>query len=562
MIVLSPLLTTLLLLVSLTLGAPASVTSTAFKSPLDDPWAILCKLPIVRLIASLCPRETSSSTMSISTPIGTAEGVVDISGVNRFAVRYATAARWAESYVSTTWALPNGATNASGLPLACPQQGVDDSAFSEDCLSMLVYVPQSFNPSSSVPVFMWVHGGSFIEGSATDAGLDGSNLAIATQSIVVVIQYRLGALGLMVPDGSTNLALMDVINALTFVNKNIAAFGGDNSRVTIAGQSSGATMIRSLLAVPSASYLFQSAILQSDPMDYGFQSSTTQKTLQSAYNNLINCAATDYVCQNALSVDDILNAQGTLFNEAFNLDASAGAGEPLRPVNDGTLITSPLDSTAPFPSVNKPILVSTVLNEAALTIYGDEFTSALPEDEFLPVCQASLGDSRANAVANASFYKPLAVDGSEDAREQLQELGTDYVWRCSSWTFARNWISNGGSAYVGRYSVGATYPGNEEVPICTETGVVCHQDDIEIVFGTVPNPTGVQSALMKEMQARYKAFMLTGSPNVPAYPPWAEATSSDVHALNLGGSGEVAAGSCDPSFWGAAVPYDYQVFGI
>ncbi|KAF8831006.1 hypothetical protein HHX47_DHR1000022 [Lentinula edodes] len=535
------LLTTLLLLVSSTFGAPASIVSTAFKSPSDDPWAILCKLSIVRLIANgLCPRQSSSSVVSVSTPAGIAEGAVDLSGVNRFAVRYASAARWAESQVSTTWALPNGATNASGLPLVCPQQGVDDSTFSEDCLSMLIYVPDSFSPSSSVPIFMWVHGGSFIEGSATDAGLDGSNLALATQSIVVVIQYRLGALGLMVPDGSTNLALKDVINALTFVNQNIAAFGGDNSRVTIAGQSSGATMIRSLLAVPSASHLFQSAILQSDPMDYGFQNSA---------------------CQNALSVDAILNAQGTLFNEASNLDASAGAGEPLRPVNDGTLITSPLDSTAAFPSVNKPILVSTVLDEAALTI-GSEFSSALPEDEFLPICQASLGDSRAAAVANASFYKPVSVDGSEDARQQLQLLGTDYVWRCSSWTFARNWISNGGSAYVGRYSVGATYPGNEEVSFCTEPGAVCHQDDIEIVFGTVPNPNAAQSALTKEMQARYKAFMLTGSPNVPAYPPWTEATSSDVHALNLGGSGEVAAGSCDPSFWGAAVPYDYQVFGI
>ncbi|KAJ3927000.1 MAG: alpha/beta-hydrolase [Lentinula lateritia] len=556
------LLTTLLLLVSSVLGAPASIVSTAFKSPSDDPWTILCKLSIVRLIADgLCPRQSSGSAVSVSTPAGTAEGAVDLSGVNRFAVRYASAARWAESQVSTTWALPNGATNASGLPLVCPQQGVDDSTFSEDCLSMLIYVPESFSPSISVPVFMWVHGGSFIEGSATDAGLDGSNLALATQSIVVVIQYRLGALGLMVPDGSTNLALKDVINALTFVNKNIAAFGGDNSRVTIAGQSSGATMIRSLLAVPSASHLFQSAILQSDPMDYGFQSSSTQRTLQSAYNSLINCSASDSVCQNALSVDAILNAQGSLFDEASNLDASAGAGEPLRPVNDGTLITSPLDSTAAFPSVNKPILVSTVLDEAALTI-GSEFSSALPEDEFLPICQASLGDSRAAAVANASFYKPVSVDGSEDARQQLQLLGTDYVWRCPSWTFARNWISNGGSAYVGRYSVGATYPGNEEVPFCTEPGAVCHQDDIEIVFGTVPNPNAAQSALTKEMQTRYKAFMLTGSPNVPAYPPWTEATSSDVHVLNLGGSGEVAAGSCDPSFWGAAVPYDYQVFGI
>ncbi|KAF5393340.1 hypothetical protein D9757_000568 [Collybiopsis confluens] len=549
------------LLASSSLAAPTTSLGNPFKSAPGDPLDILCNLPIISKL--LCPRQNQGNTVSVLTRIGTAVGF-SASGVNRFAVKYASASRWAESIVATSWRLPNGATNASALPLACPQQGIDDSAFSEDCLSMVVYVPQSFSPVALKPVFMWIHGGSFIQGSATSAGLDGSNLAIATQSVVVVIQYRLGALGLMAPDGSTNLALKDVINALTFVNENIVAFGGDKSQVTVAGQSSGATMIRSLLAVPSASGLFKSAILQSDPMDYGFFSSTTQKTLQNAYNQLINCDDSDYSCQKALSIDDILNAQGTLYNEAGSgsLDASAAGGEPLRTVHDGSLITSPLDSTAPFPSVNKPILVSTVSDEAAITIYGVEFKSPIPESTFAPACQAGLGEERAATVLNSSFYESRPTDGEEDARPQLEQLGTDYIWRCSSWTFARNWISHGGSAFVGMYTVGATYPGNEQVPFCTQAGSVCHQDDIEIVFGTVPNPNSAQSALIKETQARYKAFLLTGSPNVPAYPPWTRATPSNVHAFNLGGSGEVPVGSCDPSFWGAAVPYDYQVYGI
>ncbi|KAF9070875.1 Alpha/Beta hydrolase protein [Rhodocollybia butyracea] len=554
-------------LVSFSFGAPTVSDATTLQTSSGNPLSVLCGLPLIgQLLGKLCPpKQSLKSSLTVKTAIGTAQGVAD-SGINRFAVRYASAERWAESNVATTWSLPNNGTNPSALPLVCPQQNIDDSAFSEDCLSMLLYVPQSFTPSSSNPVFVWVHGGSFVAGSATDTGLDGSNLAVATQSIVVVPQYRLGALGMLSPNGSTNLGLKDVINALTFINKNIAAFGGDTSRVTIAGQSSGATMIRSLLAVPSASHLFQSAILQSDPMDYGFLSVTTQQTLQSAYNGLINCAASDYSCQTALSVDTILNAQVALLNESLSLDASVGTGEPLRTVNDGTLITSPLDSTAPFPSVNKPILVSTVLNEAALTIYG-EFTSPIPQDEFLPICQVNLDNARAATVDNSSFYAPPAAakdsgDSSGDARVQLQTLGTDYIWRCSSWTFARNWKTNGGSVYVGMYSVGATYPGNEAVPFCTKPGSVCHQDDIEIVFGTVPHPTSAQSALINEMQARYKEFMLTGSPNVPAYPPWYEATSSNVNALNLGGSGEVAVGSCEPSFWGESVPYDYQIFNI
>jgi carboxylesterase type B len=70
----------------------------------------------------------------------------------------------------------------------------------------------------------------------------------------------------MAPDGTTNLAVKDVVNAMSFLNKVVSPFGGGASKITLAGQSSGANMIRALLAVPSASSLFKSAILQSDPM--------------------------------------------------------------------------------------------------------------------------------------------------------------------------------------------------------------------------------------------------------------------------------------------------------
>lgn len=125
-------------------------------------------------------------------------------------------------------------------------------------------------------------------GSATDPGLNGSALALATDSIVAVIQYRLGAvsvftvsnpchcqltrffkLGFVAPNNQTNLGLGDAVNALKFLATVLPSFGGDPSKITLAGQSSGANLIRALLAVPSAQSLFQSAILQSDPMVSG-----------------------------------------------------------------------------------------------------------------------------------------------------------------------------------------------------------------------------------------------------------------------------------------------------
>ncbi|KAJ6525506.1 alpha/beta-hydrolase [Mycena vulgaris] len=535
-------------------------TTVSFKgTPVFPPinYGLLCNLPVLK---EICARAVSTSAQ-VTTPLGVAKGVSDTAGANRFAVKYASAARWAASTVATKWALPNGATNASMLPLACPQPLADPSAYAEDCLSMILYVPTTLNAKSGVPTLLWIHGGSFNSGSATNPGLSGSKLAIATNSIVAVMQYRLGALGFMAPNGATNLAVKDTINAMNFLTKVVPSFGG-SGKITLAGQSSGAGMIRALLATPSASALFQSAILQSDPINYGFLTVATQKELQSSFNERTGCSATNKACQASLSLDAILDAQVALSADAQDIDPSTGVAQPIRPVRDGSLITTPLDLTAPFPSVNKPILLSNVKNEAGPTIYAI-FPSTIGNELFAPVCDQSLGADRTALVEASPFYNLTNVP---DTRVPLETLGTDYMWRCPTWSLARNWVGAGGKAFVGMYVTGATYPANDGIAFCLESGSVCHQDDIEIVFGTVPSPTPAQAALTKEMQARYKAFLTTGSPNAAGLSVWSAATTGNVHAHQLGGtpspSGEVLPGACDPAFWGAAVQYDYQVFGI
>lgn len=151
----------------------------------------------------------------------------------------------------------------------CPQSNVSPSAYSEDCLYLVVYAPSRLTAASNAPVFFWIHGGSNEHGSASDPGLDGSKFAEQTGSIVIVPQYRLGVLGFLPPSSlsqNKNLAVQDLITALKFVNGIVGGLGGDKNKVTIGGQSSGATLVRSLLASPSASGYFSKAILQSDPM--------------------------------------------------------------------------------------------------------------------------------------------------------------------------------------------------------------------------------------------------------------------------------------------------------
>lgn len=165
-----------------------------------------------------------------------------------------------------------------------------------------------------------------------------------------------------------------------------------------------------------------------------------------------------------------------------------GAGERIRIVKDGSLITTTLDSTTPFPAVSKPVLITNVKNEAATSIFGG--VPAITASDYEGLVELTFGTSATDAIlANANYAVAPATNGtsnvSTDQRPLLEKLGTDQIWRCPTWTFARNWVGNGGRAYVGMYTLGASYPGNTDMTsFCAQSSVVCHQDDIEIVVRT------------------------------------------------------------------------------
>src|SRR5689334_1880253 len=131
----------------------------------------------------------------------------------------------------------------------------------EDCLNLNVWTPDP--QATGLPVLVWVHGGSFMNGSGSVAAYRGSSFA-RDGVVCVTINYRLGAEGfLYLGDGIANLGLLDQIAALEWVQRNIAAFGGDPDRVTVAGESAGAMSITTLLSMPLSAGLFGQAIAQS-----------------------------------------------------------------------------------------------------------------------------------------------------------------------------------------------------------------------------------------------------------------------------------------------------------
>jgi para-nitrobenzyl esterase len=173
------------------------------------------------------------------------------------------------------WRAPESAAGWEGVRDAAsfapdPYQGDGKGHVSEDCLYLNVWTPAKTS-GDRLPVLVWIYGGGFSFGSTSTPVHDGEHLA-RKGVVLVTLNYRVGPLGFLAhPElsaesphkASGNYGLLDQIAALRWVQRNIAAFGGDPAKVTIFGESAGAISVSMLCASPEAHGLFRGAISQS-----------------------------------------------------------------------------------------------------------------------------------------------------------------------------------------------------------------------------------------------------------------------------------------------------------
>ncbi|KAK2612594.1 hypothetical protein QQS21_001366 [Conoideocrella luteorostrata] len=210
---------------------------------------------------------------------------------------------------------PGGKLDATKPPSPCIQWPspfvAPDPAPSEDCLFLDVYVPPSANAYSKLPVKVWAYGGANVGGAVTYPLYDACNLA--TDSIVVSFNYRLSALGFLGLESAGiqgNMALQDYLMALKWVKANIAAFGGDNKKVMLFGQSAGGDGTFVLSTLPQAKSLISAAVMQSggglDLVPY-----ETAQIAGASYAEALNCSRTDLACLQSKSIPDLFEASAT-----------------------------------------------------------------------------------------------------------------------------------------------------------------------------------------------------------------------------------------------------------
>jgi carboxylesterase type B len=320
-------------------------------------------------------------------------------------------------------------------------QCIQGGGGSEDCLFLNIqtpYIPKVGSKKQLRPVLFWIHGGGFTGGSGADPLSDGGNLASKEDLVVVNINYRLSTLGFLAIPGTDikgNFGIADQITALDWTIANIAAFGGDPKRITIAGGSAGAGSVRTLLGSPKAIGKFQGAVALSNlgggvtlglDGDYGTTYSTYY-TVNQSYTvagpqifAAAGCNSTDVSAQIAC-LDKVPAADLIGFNTVARYV-----------VQDGTYVNTPelIISTRNASTAHIPVIFGTVLDDgASFSTYPKT-----PISNHSQGLQEALGinSTWAERVIQSGLF-PFTSTGNLtlDSFNVSQRIATDKTFRCA-----------------------------------------------------------------------------------------------------------------------------------
>jgi para-nitrobenzyl esterase len=480
---------------------------------------------VVGLCVPALPPASASAVgggVVVATHAGKVRGAVTGHGTRRFlGIPFAQppvgALRWRPPQAVTPWRGVRPATSFGSRCVQPPSQDATSGLVgAEDCLHLNVYTP-AHRPRERLPVMVWVHGGSAVTGSGQD--VDPTRLAEAGHVVVVTVNYRLGPFGYLAnaalrEPGATsgNYGVLDVLAALRWVRRDVAAFGGDPRRVTAFGESAGGVMINHLLTSPKAPGLFHRAIVESGPLTLKLDDLPAAEQKGAAYAVAAGCPGTgDAVaaCLRAAPAAQLL---------------TAAAGRGWGSVVDGAVLPQqPLDAMAAGRVMRVPVIQGVNHDEATIGI-ADRFdrkdgplTAAI-----YPWALLYLFGNKAGWV---QLEYPLANYTAPGAA--LSAVTTDGGFSCSSMRDAAN-LARRNRTYFFEFDDpdAPRRPGDEDVSFPLGS---YHTAEIQYVFGAAPGTfTPAQLALSRRIQRYWTTFARFGVPlaSGPAWRPFDPAAPS------------------------------------
>ena len=511
--------------------------------------------------------------------------------------------RWKDPIdYSTPYALPGWDATAYGA--VCPQQsGGSSSAVTgeEDCLFLNVHVPAGVSAAAVeektstplLPVMVFLHGGGLLSGSGS--AYNGSSLAASNGTVVVTLNYRLGALGMLALDEAQsdaqptgNYAYLDQRAALRWVSREIASFGGDPDRVTLFGESAGATSVCVHLASEASYGLFSAALTESAYVCDAYWSKADALAITDTYAAAAGCSvdasanannnaksnsnsnsnsnnastSANVTCLRALAVSDVLDFSGSVGKFPHpTLDLVNWAEPPMRTLSEGRGAAST--------DVDMPFAGGYNTDEASFFVPPDLFLDAAAYEAQL----ASLL-SNASLLDEALALYPPDANASANNRDAYVLAFTHQAIECCTLRLARAMSSssnsNSNSNSSSSFSLSWLYwfDAYDECDFDPAVYGVPHTAELRYVFdswdaGGCDPPDADATSLSRHMQAKLWSGFAVARAMPNEWPPAFQSSDSDpleIHLVKGDAPYDVVAGRdadyC--AFWEKDSPFGQQ----
>jgi len=473
-----------------------------------------------------------------------ANGVVAFKGIP-FAAPPVGALRWKAPQPAPQW---KGVRDALEFGPRCMQGRIyNDMVFrdkgpSEDCLYLNVWTP-STSAKGRLPVMVWIYGGGFGAGAASEPRQDGENLAKKGVA-VVSMNYRLNVFGFFAHaelakesghNSAGNYGLLDQVAALEWVHKNIAGFGGDPANVTIFGESAGSFSVSALMASPLAQGLFHRAIGESGAFfpsgpNAGLRVKPLADTEQFGVKFSGSVGASSLAQMRAKPGDELLQAAAKMergFVFGPNIDGHFLPREALPIYEQGA-------------QSHVPLLAGWNADEGKMMVL---FAPQKPTAKsFAEQGQTRFGDQA------AQFLKLYPAATDQEALLSADALSGDDFVAYSTWKWT-DMQAKTGDAPVYQYhfeQVPAVKPGAKIGPLPASEAGARHACEIEYVFQTLKSQEGVpwteeDFKVSDAMSSYWVNFAQSGNPNGAGLAEWPRYDGKDgFQVMHLSGKGNHA----------------------
>ncbi len=404
---------------------------------------------------------------------------------------------------------------------------------SEDCLYLEVFAPPVGQAVPSA-VILFFYGGDWHEGGESFQVYDGSHMASSLNTMLVVCNYRIGALGLMLPSaswGDPNVGIEDQRMAIRWVHENAAFFGADPGKLTLVGQSAGGESVMIHLTSPgnAVASMIHGGIAESGPLAMNYKLLPEARTLSRSFAIVLGCGVDDAACFQSKNTSQVLAATDSTINVPLSTSDLFQMWAPvITGVGTDSIEREPVEAFEKGLLVKVPFISGGNAQDGMLFSWAIADSKKLPSDEYVGLVGALFNEKLSMVPRILEMYPPSLFG---DNKQVFSDVVTDYLFLCGTRFMLRHAEQAGMPTFsylFNRAPPGCPWPKSQQY--CCQSP--CHGDELVYVFHDVAPPfpwvfPPPDVALADSMSSLWASFA-HGSDTTAVWPMWRNATRQSM----------------------------------